>query len=140
MDDADRRRLIQLLGMLGSAHDGEILNAAKLAQRQLGTLGVTWEELLNGIQTTVSLEDAYRQGHSDGFRKAQAQAAKTSARQLTWATLARQMLDCDDDLTEWETGFLQNYVDRGWPSPTIKQRAVMERLAQKLGFDTPEWA
>jgi len=31
----DRSRLAQVLGMMGSAHDGEALNAARLAVRML---------------------------------------------------------------------------------------------------------
>jgi hypothetical protein len=46
MTPEQTKRLSQLLGMLGSAHDGEVLNAAKMAQRFLGGLGLTWEEAL----------------------------------------------------------------------------------------------
>jgi len=39
-------RLAAILGMLGSAHEGEILAAAKAAETERRRLGATWQELL----------------------------------------------------------------------------------------------
>lgn len=39
-------RLIKLLGLLASTHDGEVLNAARLAQRWVADKGTSWEALL----------------------------------------------------------------------------------------------
>ena len=36
----------QLLGMLGSAHEGEILNAARLVEKERHRMGKTWAEIL----------------------------------------------------------------------------------------------
>lgn len=41
-----RTRLIKLLGMLGSSHEGEVLAAARHACRLLQEHGMTWESLL----------------------------------------------------------------------------------------------
>lgn len=43
----DRRRLVKVLGMLGSRHDGEVLAAARLAQYMIGQAKVSWAELLD---------------------------------------------------------------------------------------------
>lgn len=43
----DRPRLVKVLGMLGSRHDGEVLAAARLAQYMLGQAKLSWAELLN---------------------------------------------------------------------------------------------
>ena len=43
----DRRRLVKVLGMLGSHHDGEVLAAARLAQYMLGQAKMSWAELLD---------------------------------------------------------------------------------------------
>ena len=43
---ADRDRLAKLLGMTGSAHDGEALNAARLASALVRQAGITWFDLL----------------------------------------------------------------------------------------------
>jgi hypothetical protein len=43
----DRRRLVKVLGMLGSRHDGEVLAAARLAQYMMGQAKTTWAQLLD---------------------------------------------------------------------------------------------
>ncbi|HTY66990.1 MAG TPA: hypothetical protein VMH36_10075 [Alphaproteobacteria bacterium] len=43
----DRVRLVKVLGMLGSRHDGEVLAAARLAQYMLGQAKMNWADLLN---------------------------------------------------------------------------------------------
>lgn len=42
----DRRRLVKVLGMLGSRHDGEALNAARTAHAMLAQSKLRWEDLL----------------------------------------------------------------------------------------------
>ena len=52
-------RLAKLLGMVGSAHDGEALNAARLADRMVFDAGLTWASVLgiaNGTSPDVDLE------------------------------------------------------------------------------------
>jgi hypothetical protein len=39
-------RLVKLLGMVGSAHDGEALNAARLADKLLRDAGLTWADVI----------------------------------------------------------------------------------------------
>jgi hypothetical protein len=39
-------RLIKLLGMLGSAHDGEIANAGRLAHALVHQRGLTWADII----------------------------------------------------------------------------------------------
>ncbi len=42
----DRKRLVKVLGMLGSRHDGEVLSAARLAHAMLSQAKTSWHELL----------------------------------------------------------------------------------------------
>ncbi len=42
----DRKRLVKVLGMLGSRHDGEVVAAARQAQYMLGQAKTSWGELL----------------------------------------------------------------------------------------------
>src|ERR1700738_2141820 len=42
----DRDRLARVLGMMGSAHDGEALAAARQAERLRAEAGLTWGEIL----------------------------------------------------------------------------------------------
>ena len=145
MDDAKRTRLIQLLGMMGSAHDGEILTAAKMAQRLLGSEGVTWEEALNGgggkytedaVRTVLT--EAYDKGFQDGITKALKERPIVPAVRKTWQSYARELRDdYEDYLSEWEQGFIESFIERGWAAPTPKQRNIFERLANKTGTDLP---
>jgi hypothetical protein len=40
--------LARVLGMLGSAHDGEVVNAARVAEKMRRELGLQWAEILTG--------------------------------------------------------------------------------------------
>jgi hypothetical protein len=42
----DRRRLVAVLGMLASAHDGEVLDAATFAHRLVTKAKLTWEAVV----------------------------------------------------------------------------------------------
>ncbi len=46
MDVSVRNTIVKALGMLGSEHDGEVLNAARAAENQRRKLGLTWDQLL----------------------------------------------------------------------------------------------
>jgi hypothetical protein len=47
-DELNRERLSNLLGMLGSAHDGEIANAGRAAHAMIREAGMSWPEVLLG--------------------------------------------------------------------------------------------
>lgn len=133
------RRLIQFLGMLGSAHDGEVLNAARMAQRLITELGLTWEEALARGLSEENMLQAVQQAHRDGYLEGFEQGQQSKARRKTWVGLAKQMLEDDDELlTPWEQEFCESFLERGWGTPSPKQRAVFERIADKCGMDCPE--
>ena len=82
-------RLIKLLGMLGSSHDGEALNAARLASKWLVDHATDWDALLtpepefpvSGVATQATIKDtkeAYNRAYDDGF----ANGMKTMAAQV----------------------------------------------------------
>jgi hypothetical protein len=150
MDPDKKKRLTQLLGMIGSNHDGEALNAARLAQRLIGSEGLSWDEVLNSGNGRISQEDmqtlfdaGFRKGHDDGYRRGLAEGhAKSvpSAREpgtsfISWVRSLRDVYN--DDLSNWEQGFVESFIARGWAMPTPKQRAVFERIADKLDMDCP---
>jgi hypothetical protein len=148
MDPDKKKRLIQLLGMIGSNHDGEALNAARLAQRLIGSLGMTWDEVLASGDGHISQDDmqvlftaGYRKGHDEGYRRGLAEGhAKPRARDpgtsfMSWVRNLRDVYN--DDLTDWEQGFVESFIERGWSHPTPKQRAVFDRIADKLDMDCP---
>ena len=46
MNARDRQRLARILGLTGSAHDGEALAAVRKANAQIVAADVTWDEIL----------------------------------------------------------------------------------------------
>jgi hypothetical protein len=45
-DNIDTSRLAKLLGMIGSTHDGEALNAARAANKLVRDCGLTWPDII----------------------------------------------------------------------------------------------
>jgi len=45
----NRTKLAKVLGMMGSAHDGEVLTAAKTAEALVREAGLTWFDLVGGV-------------------------------------------------------------------------------------------
>jgi hypothetical protein len=143
MDADKKKRLTQLLGMMGSAHDGEILNAARLAQRLIGGEGMTWDEVLADGNSHISQDDMQRlfdAGYKKGVADTTAVMAKNRPPQpgRTWVSFARNLRDVyNDDLSDWEQGFVESFIERGWANPTPKQQKVFERIAGKLDLECP---
>jgi hypothetical protein len=46
-------RLVKLLGMCGSAFDGERANAARLADQLVRQSGLTWNDVISGLPASV---------------------------------------------------------------------------------------
>jgi hypothetical protein len=128
-----KTRLIKLLGMMGSIHDGEILNAARLAHRLVKEAGLTWEQAIGGI-TGEQLRKAEHNGFNRGY-----EVASAKYRTPTWRALCETLLeDYADALTPWEEGFVQNFLERRWGSPTERQREIFTRIGEKCGVTLPE--
>jgi hypothetical protein len=139
-----QKRLADLLGMLGSAHDGEVLNAAKLAQRELGKLALTWGEVLGGGYSEDFVREVAERAYAEGFVAGQAaaprpKAAPAAPRINPFVGYASHMLDeyahC---LSEWEIGFCESWTLRKGKPPSEKERAIFARLARKTGVELPE--
>ncbi len=58
-----RTKLLKALALLGSTNDGEALNAARAAHRLIGSLGVSWDDVIRlpavagALAQTVRLHD-----------------------------------------------------------------------------------
>jgi hypothetical protein len=78
------QRLTRILNMMGSHHDGEILNAARSAQKLLRSFGATlWQEVLDapGARWTDSdlgaaIKKARNEGYADARKETYAEAYK----------------------------------------------------------------
>jgi hypothetical protein len=143
------RKLTRILGMMGSSHDGEVLSAARAAQRFLGSLGATtWEEVLGNNSAggkwtdddmEVAINAAYKKGYAareaDGKEgEVQSFADVDSCPAFAELCLARYR----HKLTEWEIGFCESWAEKSrYDEPSDKQRAIFQRLARKVGMVPP---
>src|SRR5438046_480259 len=105
----DRDRLAKLLGMLGSAHDGEALAAARQAERLRADAGLTWHEI---VIPALPSPRPQRRGA------------------MTLGQAIQFVLDHEDALTAWESDFARSIQRQSSPlSP--KQIGIIERLVEK---------
>jgi hypothetical protein len=56
----DRERLIKLLGLLGSDHNGEIASAGRMADALIRDAGVTWADVIGPDAAQRKVVDALR--------------------------------------------------------------------------------
>jgi hypothetical protein len=144
-----RKRLIQLLGMTGSAHDGEALNALRLALRAMAEAGTSWSDLIGtGRWSDDDMARCASEAYQKGFLEARQQGVvlrKTkggdftpvngSAGCATFAEFAEILLDhYDDALSDWERQFCESWLDKRY-RPSEKQLAIFRRMAQKTGTE-----
>ena len=105
----DRERLSKLLGMLGSSHDGEVVAAARQAERLRAEAGLTWGEIVVPRLPPPPQRPNVR----------------------TVAAAAAFVLDHADALTPWERDFARSIQRLKYP-PSPKQIEVLERLVDKV--------
>jgi hypothetical protein len=140
------RKLTRILNMMGSQHDGEILNAARAAQRLLGSRGATlWEEVLsNGGEARWTDDDvaavktaAFKQGYA--AREADGKGPQSFADVDSCPAFAELCLaKFRHKLTEWEIGFCESWAEKDkYDEPSDKQRGIFQRLARKVGMVPP---
>src|SRR4051812_2433984 len=100
-DTLDRGRLVKLLGMLGSDHDGEIAAAGRAADRLVRQAGVRWRDVIVPALPPLN----------------------------TGGTIADQIdfvLGFPDALNEWERRFILSLA-RQRRAPSEKQRAILDQ-------------
>jgi hypothetical protein len=103
---AERRKLIGILGRLGSDHDGERAAAGLLASRLLQSAGLTWSRLLEP-------------------------AVEHKLPELgTWRQTAARCLERSGSLRAWEIGFLRDLP--GFRRLSVKQRYVLNEIAGRV--------
>jgi hypothetical protein len=98
--------------MTGSDHDGEVINAARLANRLVTSAGMTWPDVLKA-QSVV----AYQQSACSPPR--------------SWRQVTRECLEHEAELTDWDQQFLNSILRRVSPL-SAKQTAALRRIAVKL--------
>jgi hypothetical protein len=108
-------KLVKVLGMLGSAHDGEVAAAGRKAHSMLQAEGLTWGEVI--VPVAPRPEPPQRSPHR--WRRP-ASPGDTAALCLLWPEV----------LSDWEVDFCRSIVGRRRIS--AKQTVVLERLARKV--------
>ena len=119
-------KLVKVLGMLGSAHDGEVAAAGRRAHSMLKAEGLTWVDVIK----PAAPKSEQPQRSQRRWRKTTS-PSDTAALCLLWPEV----------LTDWETNFCRSIVGRRRIS--AKQTVVLERLARKVeafAHATGEWA
>jgi hypothetical protein len=107
-------KLAKVLGMLGSSHDGEVLVAARTADRMVKEAGATWQEALLPAALPVPEPSAH-----PGF------ARWTDAREFCINNIG--MLDDRDAAFVWGMVRLST-----WETPSPKQLKWLTDCARKL--------
>src|SRR5215208_437186 len=102
----DRARLTKLLGMLGSAHDGEVAAAGRAADRMIREAGLRWPDLLLPALAAPS------------------RAPRTAADVIAF------VIEHKEALTPWERDFARS-VQRQRSPLSAKQTEVLGRLFEK---------
>jgi hypothetical protein len=142
--------------MLGSDHEGEIVNAARLATKLVKSWNSTIAEVLNfnapppgGTQTLAGggvggkktftqkdLDDAYHRGFTAGVKSG---ASATKSANRTWKQWAKDRVNDDAELlSQWEYEFFTDFAGGRFATPTVKQRAIFLRVAGRLDLEPPE--
>jgi hypothetical protein len=138
MSGIDLARLAKLLGMLGSEHPGERVNAGLLADRLVRDAGITWSEIINGSDIAIQ---AGRQllAENNALR-----AELARIRAVALIPPAQPWRDADDadeaieglllwrtHLNEWESKFLASLLRRR-RRLSEKQFAALARIGLKV--------
>ena len=141
--DIDRERLAKILGMLGSAHDGEVVNAARQAEQIRSSAGLTWFDVLRPPPTPVA-PDPKPAPKPKPKAKAKPKASTASTerpKRRSWPQTfdltrpAHIEAACDfvlayDVANAWEQNFLASIRD--WPPPlSQKQTDTLLKLIWK---------
>jgi hypothetical protein len=144
----DLTRLAKLLGMTGSAHEGEVVNAARKAGKLLAGLGITWEQALTGQALTGTTGDgaggpdspAWQSGYVVGYQDARQDAldfAHAELRDKTRDALRTARQEARQE--GYQDGYLQGLQD-GQAAPRTRiasWRACANAMLERSNALTP---
>jgi len=117
----NRERLVKFCGMLGSDHDGERANAARMADKLVRDAGLTWQHVIGAALPAAPQPQP----------RAQQQPPPRPAYQSSHIEMARQILMHRRNwLTGWEVEFLESLTTRR--SLSDKQAARLRDIWVKI--------
>ncbi|MBF0497302.1 MAG: hypothetical protein HQK58_12130 [Deltaproteobacteria bacterium] len=112
-------KLGKVLGMLGSAHDGERLAAADRANALLKSNNLTWPDILTSRTSAPYIMSA----------------TSTAGPYSNWLSKLEGIKRCWADLNGWEKNFVKNVskqIQKG-KQPSPRQKTVLDELYTKHG-------
>jgi hypothetical protein len=138
----DCNRLAQLLGMLGSDFDGEVINAGRLAVRLVKDAGLTWQQVVDhnvAIQAARQLL-AENERLCANNKELQEEVRRLRARSIpipsSWqepqstSEKVEQALEWTSVLTDWEREFATSIAGR-WRL-TGRQQDRLDQISLKI--------
>lgn len=132
---AKRDLLIKLLGMLGSAFEGERANAAAMVDKLMREHKLTWEQLLNGVPPGFAGQGPQPKPSrpSEGPTRPSGRADGKDDTPEGWAAMHSYACEHDGDLTEWELDFLESIGEWLLDKKPLsdKQKRVLRRIYAK---------
>ena len=123
LPDVERTKLVKILGLLSSAHDGEVANAGKLADNLLRQLGLRWDDVIATAPAPARNPfDEAPQGRNPFHEAWRARG------EAPWQCKAREVAG-SMRVTEWERRFAKSLLD--FPFLSGRQEACLDRAFQK---------
>jgi hypothetical protein len=118
MIEVDRDKLVKILRMFSSDHDGEVAAAARRAHKLVRDRSLDWDDLI--IAT----------GRNSQSRQAEPPPPTGNDE----ADLIHRCAERPHCLTAWENEFIANISESivEWGRLTPKQRSVLDRIVNKL--------
>ena len=111
-----RTRLVRLLGMCGSAHDGERANAAALAAKLIRESNLTWDDVIGGQDPSPAYEPP----------RPDYEGPRSASEDINWRQMAAAVINCGRG-SGWEITFCREILWRG-SNLSPKQQAVLHRV------------
>ena len=124
LSSTDQERLAKLLAMFSSNHDGEVVNAARLAERLVKSRGETWDSVINAKPASGGNHQ-----HSKPSEKPREEAKPP----VKWKEDAETCVEYAEHLSEWERQFLKSILENSASFPlSVKQQQVLDRIFAKV--------
>lgn len=122
MEETDRDKLVKVLRMFGSDHDGEVAAAARRAHSIMVTHSLDWDDLI------------VRPGQRAQAKPRSGKPTQAPASDADEIDMIRRCMTLPTCLTAWENNFIGSISESivEWGSLTPKQRAILDRIVNGL--------